>query len=78
MACAGTINGTVCPNVCSSRDQWCDDAQASIPTRHGGSFWKKSQDVSASQLTAHDHLAGCINAVHLKDLLRDIQTDCRN
>ena len=25
---------------CSSRDQWCAEAQASIPTRHGDSFWK--------------------------------------
>src|SRR5262249_46884833 len=26
----------------SSRAQWCDDAQASIPTRQRGSFWKKA------------------------------------
>jgi hypothetical protein len=32
----------------------------------------------APQLTAYDHLAGCINAMHLKDRLRDIQADCRN
>jgi hypothetical protein len=25
----------------SSRDQWCDDAQASMPTGHGGSFCSK-------------------------------------
>jgi hypothetical protein len=30
------------------------------------------------QLTAYDHLAGCINAMYLKDRFRDIQTDCRN
>jgi hypothetical protein len=28
----------------------------------------------APQLTAYDHLAGCINAMHLKDRFRDIQT----
>ena len=27
---------------------------------------EKRQDVPAPQLTPHDHLAGCINAVHLK------------
>jgi len=42
----------------------------------GGSFWKKV--MSALQLTAQDHLAGCINAMHLKDRLRDIQTNRRN
>ncbi|WP_354129641.1 hypothetical protein [Bradyrhizobium sp. i1.15.2] len=39
---------------------------------------EKRQDVPAPQLTAYDHLAGCINAMHLKDRLRDIQADCRN
>jgi hypothetical protein len=34
------INRTVCPSAWSSRDQWCDDPQASIPTRLGDSFWK--------------------------------------
>jgi len=27
----------------SSRDQWCGEAQASIPTRHGRSFWKDAR-----------------------------------
>jgi len=36
------------------------------------------QDVLAPQLTAYDQLAGRVNAMHLKDRLRDIQTDCRN
>src|SRR3979409_2555998 len=26
-----------------SRGQWCDEAQASMPTRHGGSFWKNAR-----------------------------------
>ena len=30
------------------------------------------------QLTADDHLASSINAVHLKDRLGDVETDCRN
>ena len=28
---------------CSSRDQWCDEPQASIPTRHDDSFWKNGR-----------------------------------
>jgi hypothetical protein len=32
-----------------------------MPTRHGGSFWKNAQ------LAADNHLAGRINAMHLKD-----------
>jgi hypothetical protein len=28
--------------------------------------------------SAYDHLARCINAMHLKDQLRNIQTDRRN
>ena len=30
-------------SACSSRDQWCDEAQASMPTKHGGSFWKNAR-----------------------------------
>jgi hypothetical protein len=36
-----SLFASACANACSARDQWCDDAQASIPTRDGGSFWKK-------------------------------------
>ena len=32
--------------------------------------------VTALQLTADDHLPGSINAVHLKDRLGDVETDC--
>jgi hypothetical protein len=39
---------------------------------------EKRQDIPAPQLTAYDHLAGCINAVHLEDRLRNVQTDRRN
>jgi hypothetical protein len=39
---------------------------------------EKCQDVPAPQLTAHNHLAGCINAMHLKHRLGDIETDCGN
>jgi hypothetical protein len=38
----------------------------------------KMLNMSAPQLTAQDDLAGCINAMHLKGRLCDIQTDCRN
>ena len=34
---------TVWPSACSSRDQWCDEAQASMPTRQGGSFSKNAR-----------------------------------
>jgi hypothetical protein len=35
-------------------------------------------DVAAPQLTAYDHLAGSINAVHLEDRLRNIKANRRN
>jgi hypothetical protein len=37
----------------------------------------KKRSRRKAQLTAHNHLAGCINAVHLKDRLCDIQADFR-
>jgi hypothetical protein len=40
---AGGISRTVWPSAWSSRDQWCDDAHASMPSRHGGSFWKNAR-----------------------------------
>src|SRR3954454_21206 len=46
-----------------------------------GSGWQlleERQDVAALQLTADDHLPGSINAVHLKDRLGDVETDCRD
>jgi hypothetical protein len=49
--------------------------------RSNQAWWQlleKLQDVAAPQLTADDHLAGGINAVHLEDRLRNVQTDCRN
>src|SRR6186713_2737593 len=36
------------------------------------------QHVLALQLPAHHHLAASVNAVNLKDRLRDIQTNCRD
>ena len=30
------------------------------------------------QLTANDHLPGSINAVHLKNRLGDVETNCRD
>ena len=39
---------------------------------------EESQNVAALQLTADDHLAVSINAMDLKNRLRDIETDCRD
>src|ERR1700746_3567421 len=39
---------------------------------------EESQDVAALQLAADDHLAVSINAMDLKNRLRDIETDCRD
>src|SRR6185437_14485828 len=36
---------------------------------------EERQDVAALQLTADEHLAFCVDAVHLKDRLCDIETD---
>ena len=33
----------MCPSAWSARDQQCDDTQASMPTRHDGSFWKNGR-----------------------------------
>jgi hypothetical protein len=55
----------------SSRDQWCDEAQASMPTRHGH-LLEERQDVSALQLAANDHLAAGINPMNLENRLGDV------
>lgn len=66
------------PQACRSRDQSCDDAQASIPAARR-QLLEKCVDETAAQLTKYDHLAGRINGIRcLKGQLRDIQTDCRN
>jgi hypothetical protein len=39
---------------------------------------EKGQDVATLQLPPNDHLPNSINAVDLKDRLRDIETDCRD
>ena len=44
----------------------------------GRQLLEECQDVPAPQLTAHNHLAGRVNAVYLEDRLGDIETDCRN
>ena len=43
---------------------------------HGGSFWKKANAYLRLQLPADHHLPLSINAVNLKDRLRDIETNC--
>ena len=35
-------NRAVWPGGLRSRDQWCEEAQAYMPTKHGGGFWKKT------------------------------------
>jgi hypothetical protein len=47
-----------------------------MPTRHGG--LKERQHITPLQLTADDHLARGINAMHLKYRLRNIETDRAN
>src|SRR5262245_7948361 len=39
---------------------------------------EERQDVATLQLTAEDHLAIGVNAVHLKTRLGDVETDCLN
>jgi NAD-dependent SIR2 family protein deacetylase len=47
--------------------------------RDADGSWKRTQQhVSTLQLTADYHLSGGINAVHLKNRLRDVQSDCRD
>src|SRR3990172_11706274 len=39
---------------------------------------EERQDVAPLQLTANEHVAFRVDAVHLKYRLRDVETDCRN
>src|SRR5262249_43763657 len=41
-------------------------------------FLEEREDVATLQLTAEDHLAIGVNAVHLKTRLGDVETDCLN
>jgi len=49
-----------------------------MPTRHGGSDAKKLQPLAAAKLLPENDLLGDIDAVDLKHVLGDIQTDCGN
>ena len=49
-----------------------------MPTRQGGSFFEKSQDVPPLQLPADDQQTVGIHAVNLKNRLGDIETYRRN
>src|SRR5437868_9437422 len=49
-----------------------------MPTRHGGSFWKKRQNVAALELAANDYSTCRVNPVDLKNRLCDVETDCRD
>src|SRR4029077_9615151 len=39
---------------------------------------KERQDVAALQLTADEHVAFSVDAVHLKNRLRNVETNCCN
>ena len=41
-------------------------------------FLEERHDLATLQLTAEDHLAIGVNAVHLKTRLGDVETDCLN
>ena len=49
-----------------------------MPIKQGGSLAKYFRTCPPPQLTANDNLALLVNAMHLKNVLRDIQTDCAN
>ena len=51
----------------SSRDQWCDEAQASMPTRQGGSFSKNAgtcREMCGSKIVT-SRLSAATDAVRL-------------
>ena len=50
-----------------SRDQSCDDAQASTSTKHGRSFWKSAKTWRRlnRRRMIYDDFTRCIDAVHL-------------
>ena len=56
----------------ASRDQWCAEAQSSMPTRQGGSFSKKARDVATLQTPADNHQAVSIHPVNLKNRLGNV------
>jgi hypothetical protein len=41
-------------------------------------LFEEREDIATLQLATDNHLAVSINAMDLKDRLRDIETDCRN
>lgn len=49
-----------------------------MPIKQGGKLGKELQDLSTSQLAADNNLTCIVNAVHLKNVLRDIQTNGAN
>src|SRR3984893_3981176 len=49
-----------------------------MPTRQGGSFWKNAKNVATLQLMADYYFALRINAVDLKNLFCNVETDCRD
>src|SRR5215470_4026570 len=48
-----------------------------MPISHGGSFAKERQNITPLELTANNYVAIAIDAVNLKNRLRDIETNRR-
>jgi hypothetical protein len=63
------MSRTVCPNAWSWRDQWWDEAQASMPSQ----LLEERQDITL-QLSTDNYLAVSIDAVDVKN--RPIVTAC--
>jgi hypothetical protein len=56
----------------------CAEAQASIPTRHGGSASKNANHLTAAKLLPDDDLLGRVDIVNLKHVLGALPaTTCR-
>jgi len=57
----------VWPSTCSSRAQWCAEAQALDANQAWRELLEEGQHVTALQLPADHDLPNRINAVNLKD-----------
>ena len=49
-----------------------------MPTRHGGQLLEEGEDLDSPELPADHNFARFVDSVNLKDVLRQIQTDCAN
>src|SRR4029077_9673751 len=71
------IRRTSWPSFVNSRAQWCDVAQASMPTKARRQSFEERYNLAAAKLLSDDDLLGRVNAVNL-ELLGDIQTNRGN